>query len=323
LTGSLEGTTNALPERGVGIKLIRVAGGIFVVLSFLPTTLPAARAVAPDVGALIPQGCVDDNDSGADVCAQSTDGLFASRGVAVSPDGTSVYAASGDDAVVHLSRNPTTGAITPQGCIDDNDTGTDVCAQSADGLAGARSVVVSPDGTSVYVASSGDEAVVRFDRNTTTGALTPQGCIDDNDTGGDVCAQSTDGLAGSRGVTVSPDGTSVFVASGGGFDNAVVRFDRSTVGALTPLGCIDDNDPGQGPDACAQSTDGLFGVTSVAVSPDGASVYAAGDFDNAMSGSTGPPGEPSPPRDAWRTTTSDPTTVPRAPTGWRAPAGWR
>jgi hypothetical protein len=85
-------------------------------------------------------------------------------------------------------------------------------------------VAVSADGISVYVASADDEAVARFDR-TTAGALTPRGCVDDNDTGADTCAQSADGLATATAVAVSPGaGTSVYVAGDG--DDSVVRFDR-------------------------------------------------------------------------------------------------
>ncbi len=236
----------------------------------------------PTTGGLTPAGCIDDNDSGPDACAGSTDGLDVARSVAVSADGRSVYAASaGDNAIVRFDRNTTTGALTPAGCIDDNDPGQgpDACAASTDGLNAAISVAVSADGRSVYAASALDNAIVRFDRNTTTGALTPAGCIEDNDTGPDVCAGSVDGLNSAWAVATSPDGRSVYAASLG--DNAIVRFDRNTTtGALTPAGCIEDNDTG--PDACAASTDGLVGARSVAVSPDGLSVYAAGIFDDAI-----------------------------------------
>jgi DNA-binding beta-propeller fold protein YncE len=168
---------------------------------------------------------VDDNDTGPEPCAQSTDGLEGSVFVAVSPDGASVYTASRiDNAVARFDRAPATGALTPQGCVDDNDTGPDACAQSVDGLDAPSSVAVSPGGASVYAASQFDDAVVRFDRNTATGALSPQGCVDDNDTGADTCAQSADGLDAAISVAISPDGASVYVGSG--VDNAVVRFDR-------------------------------------------------------------------------------------------------
>lgn len=44
--------------------------------------------------------------------------------------------------------------------------------QSVAALDFARSVTISPDGTSAYVASANSGAVSIFDRNTTTGALT-------------------------------------------------------------------------------------------------------------------------------------------------------
>jgi 6-phosphogluconolactonase (cycloisomerase 2 family) len=260
----------------------RVTTLLLVCLATSVAIAAGARAVGPTT-TLTPQGCVDDNDSGDDACAWSTNGLDAAHSVAVSPDGESVYAASlGDNAIVHLSRSATTGALTPAGCVDDNDPeGPDACAQSTDGLEGAASVAVSSDGESVYAAGLLDDAIVGFDRNTTTGELTPAGCVEDDDTGDGACAQSTDGLDGPSSVTVSPDGRSVYAASF--TDDAIVRFDRdTTTGALTPAGCVDDNDPPEGPDDCAQSTNGLDDLGSVAVSRDGKSVYGASFGDSAI-----------------------------------------
>ena len=97
------------------------------------------------------------------------------------------------------------------------------CATTQQGLGGARGVAVSPDGKSVYVTSFSDGAIVRFDRNTTTGALTGAGCVaDPPDTAG--CGAFQEGLGGARGVAVSPDGRSVYVASD--TDDAIARFDR-------------------------------------------------------------------------------------------------
>ncbi len=231
-------------------------------------------------GALTPRGCIDDNDNGPDTCAASTDGLGGAGSLAISPDGKSVYATSyQDDAIVMFARDTTTGALSPQGCIDDNDDGPDTCAQSADGLNHLDDAVVSADGRSVYVAGKEDAAIVSFSRDTSTGILTPQGCVDDNDTGPETCASSTDGLHLVSHVAISPDGESVYATGAG--DDALVGFDRDpSTGALTPLGCVDDPDTGTEP--CTLAADGLEDAGEVIVSPDGGFLYVASPGDDAI-----------------------------------------
>jgi fibronectin-binding autotransporter adhesin len=235
----------------------------------------------PSTGAISFASCIDD-PLGADTCAQSAEGLDGASSAAASPDGKSVYVAGAtDDAVVRFKRDTTTGALTPGGCVGDHTSGPAGCTKKANGLDGARSVAVSADGKSVYVASNNDQAVVRFNRNTTTGALTPAGCVDDVNGGADTCGQTVHGLGGASSINVSADGRSVYVASG--TDDAVVRLDRNTTnGALTPRGCIDDNDPGQGPDSCGGTSDGMDAASAVTSSSDGKSVYVASDFDDAV-----------------------------------------
>ena len=96
-----------------------------------------------------------------------------------------------------------TTTVTPKGCIDDNDPpdGPDACAESTNALDEANSVAVSPDGKSVYAASNGDDAIARFARSAATGALTPAGCVHDNDTARTAVARAPMGsvsLARSR-----------------------------------------------------------------------------------------------------------------------------
>ncbi len=230
------------------------------------------------------QECVKDEASPAE-CDQSIDGLEGAKGVAVSPDGASVYVASPwDAALVRFDRNTSTGALTPQGCIVDSIVTGAICAQETYGLAGASSVAVSADGRSVYVAGTNQNAVVRFNRNTSTGALTPVDCVQDNDEFVPECAQTADGLSNVEAVAVSPDGKSVY--AGSNEDDAIVEFGRETegdIGALStaPEACIEDNPP-EGGESCNRSTDGLDGVTSITVSPDNKSVYATSQFDSAI-----------------------------------------
>lgn len=98
----------------------------------------------------------------------------------------------------------------------------------------------------------------------------PVGCISDSGTGG-LCTDGT-ALDGATGVTVSPDANTVYVASE--TSRAVSVFARDpTTGGLTQLpgtdGCVSDSGTGG---AC---TDGiaLVGPRSVALSPDGTSLY--------------------------------------------------
>lgn len=65
-------------------------------------------------------------------------------------------------AVIVASALASTGDLAARGCVED--TGQDECETETPGLDGARSVAVSPDGRSVYAASSDDAAIVRFNR---------------------------------------------------------------------------------------------------------------------------------------------------------------
>jgi DNA-binding beta-propeller fold protein YncE len=170
-------------------------------------------------------GCI--SQTGAGPCADGR-ALDGAGSVAVAPDGKSVYVAS-NNAVVRLVRNTTTGAITQPagwaaGCI--SQTGAGPCADGR-ALDGPREVAVSPDGKNVYVVSEYSDAVARFDRNTTTGAITQPagwaaGCI--SQTGAGPCANGH-GLLGPSSVVVAPGGKSVYVAADNG--DAVARFNRA------------------------------------------------------------------------------------------------
>jgi hypothetical protein len=253
---------------------------------------------------------------GAATATGADSGLDGIRAVAVSADGTSLYAVSpDDDAVARFDRDPATGVLTYQGCItgetESGPAGTNACTQIASATAsGADSgldtpfaVALSADGTSLYVASLGDDAVVRFTRDPVTGALTYEGCITgetaSGPTGTSACVQipsastaGTDsGLDEAYALAVSADGTSLYAVSER--DDAVARFARNPeTGALTYQGCItgETQSGPTGMNACAQiasatpggTNSGLDKLRSVAVSADGTSVYAASPADDAV-----------------------------------------
>jgi DNA-binding beta-propeller fold protein YncE len=230
-------------------------------------------------------GCV--SQTGAGPCVDGH-ALNNPLGVAVSPDGKSVYVTSaGSDAVARLDRNTTTGAITQAagsaGCV--SETGSGPCADGH-GLDNPFGVAVSPDGKSVYVGSYSSSpptanAVARFNRNTTTGAITQPagsaGCVSEDGSG-----PCTDGhaLINPRSVAVSADGKNLYVASFG--SNALARLVRNaTTGAISQpagsAGCVSQD--GSGP--CADGH-ALINPASVAVSADGKSVYVASVNSSAV-----------------------------------------
>jgi DNA-binding beta-propeller fold protein YncE len=230
-------------------------------------------------GALKSKGCIEDSDVGPGLCTQATPGLEEAGAIALSPDGRSAYVTTEIGTLETLARSRKSGVLTPRGCIiDHNVVGGPACAKKASGLDHAEAIIVSPDGKSVYEASGIDSALARFDRNTKTGALKPRGCTDDPDTGLDNCANSAHAMNEGAAVVVSSDGKSVYY--GAGSDDAVVRFKRAKTGALKPAGCIDDNDTGA--DTCPKSANGLGKVSALAISPNGKSLYATSETDDAV-----------------------------------------
>jgi 6-phosphogluconolactonase (cycloisomerase 2 family) len=83
---------------------------------------------------------------------------------------------------------------------------------------------------------------------------------------------SVDGLDGASDVKVSPDGKHVYVA--GHLENKIAAFSRNpSTGGLTFLGVVEDG---------VSFVDGLGGVLSVAISPDGKHLYATGYGEAAV-----------------------------------------
>lgn len=226
-------------------------------------------------------------------------GLASPFRVAVSPDGRSVYVlARGDDAVAHFQR-ATNGDLEYVGCLSANTAAVGACslivgasANGTDsGMNNPNDLAISPDGLSLYVASSGDDAVAHFARDAETGGLIYKGCLT-SDSSVPPCAEiagSTPGganlsLESLQSVEVSPDGSSVYALSYGAA--SVTHLSRASDGALTFESCVgaDSASPCEKiPGHAANATDtGFASLTHLAISPDGSSAYTADDADESV-----------------------------------------
>jgi hypothetical protein len=156
------------------------------------------------------------------------------------------------------------------------------------GIGNAETIAASRDGRSIYVGSGLSSVAIL--RRSSSGALTQprgQGACVEEPSSQNISSVRRDGCAQVRGLAtysnaaaVSPDGRSVYVASGGGPDSVaeqggVASFQRdSATGALHQLdgsgGCLTDD----GRDGCATAR-GIVGADAVAVSADGRSVFVA------------------------------------------------
>lgn len=161
------------------------------------------------------------------------------------------------------------------GCISDGGFRR-ACANGV-GLNEAFDIKLSPDGRNAYVASGASNAVSSFSRDASSGALTelksPGGCISEDGSGG--ACQTGHGLELPYGVAVSPDGKNVYVASLGS-DSITVFVRDATTGALTQLSGDANCLSASGTDGCEVAR-GLNGASTIAISPDGKTVYVAAD----------------------------------------------
>ncbi|MGH2965597.1 MAG: beta-propeller fold lactonase family protein [Solirubrobacterales bacterium] len=159
-------------------------------------------------------------------------------GVAVSPDGRSVYVTNLGDNTLSQYDVGAGGGLSPK---------SPAAVGAADGPEG---IAVNPNGKNVYVAASFSDRILHenitvYDVNPATGALSGRGNVRSH---GDT----------PHSVAVSPDGNSLY-ATQCCTDNGVAQFDITANGGLVPK---------------TPSTVHIFGTgAGVAVNPDGKSVY--------------------------------------------------
>jgi 6-phosphogluconolactonase (cycloisomerase 2 family) len=241
-------------------------------------------------GALTTTGCISDN--GSDGLCLNGIGLADASQVTVAPDGADVYVTSQAGAITGYRRDLATGRLQPNVCLFDLAPSDSSC-RSGRALSGAADVAVSPDGRSVFVASSADWALAVLSRDPATGDLRPDTCFvedesdlglggDEDEEGDDARAADVEGcrpamsLIGASSVVVAADGRSVFVSSP---DDVLAAFRRDPAsGRLEQFACAEDIPSF---DSCVNSR-GIAGSRGLAVSSDSRNLYLANPLQGAV-----------------------------------------
>jgi DNA-binding beta-propeller fold protein YncE len=204
--------------------------------------------------------------------------MLGPESVAVSPDGRNVYVAADRNSVASFTHDRATGALTQPagtaGCVNFCPRRSCVRGHALDV---PRSIAVSPDGRSVYVASIFG-GVLLLRRDPPSGALTEPagaaGCVDSLEAHG--CARGR-ALDGASSLVVSADGRSVYATSwnreGSPHDGIAVfarnRFDGTLTQLTGPPGCVNPD----GAHGCTAPRAVQPFLESIAVSPDDRSAY--------------------------------------------------
>lgn len=188
--------------------------------------------------------------------------------VAVSPNGNAVYA-TGGQAVVHLFRDATSGAVAYDGCI--GDFGNTNCTQTnGDRFKTFVDVEVRPTGGAVY-AADGEANAVSHLFALPAGQLVYDGCVSDNGTSG-LCADSPgSSLNTPLSMDSAPDGLNLYVPS---LVGVITRYAVLPAGQLVFGSCV----AGAGlaaPECASLPAPAINGAVVVSVTPDGRSLYAS------------------------------------------------
>ncbi|WP_177428228.1 beta-propeller fold lactonase family protein [Candidatus Venteria ishoeyi] len=188
---------------------------------------------------------------------RGANGLTAPNHLAMDSNGLHLYVTS-SVGLSSFSRDSSSGALS---FISLQQNGTGGVAN----LSGANSAVVSGDGKQVYAIALADNAIVTFNRNTTSGDLSFVGSHVNGVAG-------IDGLGGAYDLDISNDGTYLFAT--GSSDNALVVFQRNVAdGSLTYLETHYNGIAG---------VTGLLSPRAITSSTDNQKVYVGGNSSNAL-----------------------------------------
>lgn len=243
-------------------------------------------------GAITETGCLssdgsDGRDGASGACTPSPS-LLGADGVAVSPDGATVFVSSSSSAsVVAFARDPASGSLTRLGCFQGTPHHGAPCG-AANLFSSSSALAVSADGSALFVAAPLEGAISTLEAPaatlSTSGVSSPRPalasiftlvpasaylanpCIAVNGLDG-ACAVGT-ATHGLNDLALSPDGKQLYATAPE--SKAIDVFTPGVSGELAQTSCVKLAAP---PGLCSSGK--LIGAPSrLAVSPDGKNVYA-------------------------------------------------
>ncbi|WP_376690737.1 beta-propeller fold lactonase family protein [Wenzhouxiangella sp. EGI_FJ10409] len=196
-----------------------------------------------------------------------SDALAGPRALAMGADGEQLYvAASLDDAISVLERDPASGALDP---VQVRRNGID----GVSGLVDPVDVQIGAGGTRLLVAARGSDAMVQFgllgDGSLENGPVFVDGetVVDGDD------SYPLTGLAGVRSLAVAQDGETIYALSRDGSEHALVVFERLSDTVVRPASVLVDGDLIGDP---AVAIEGLAQSSALALNSGDEQLYVVG-----------------------------------------------
>jgi 6-phosphogluconolactonase (cycloisomerase 2 family) len=211
-------------------------------------------------------GCVQETGSNDPQGCGAAHGIVAISQLAISADGKFLYGAARQSAAVSVFRRKKDGSLAFVSCMETHSMLKAPCKE-APGLGDAQGIALAPNGRFVFATGGSSSTVTVFRRDRKRGTLTLASCVTER-TDLPMCGPARP-IEGVNRLAVSRNGRFLYATALD--DSALVTFAVDANGGLRQVACIGGNH--SSPDPACTAGVGLAYPESLALSPDGRSLY--------------------------------------------------